>query len=115
MRRHLQANARRRRASEHKVHKRLRIVGGATAGKLLLSGRGETTRPMMEKVGHGQCSAMEHKLGVAHTAPDGKGGCCVDIWLLPSVQAVQPQVHVKAMQVVGSAHQWVAQLQAGKQ
>lgn len=52
--RHLQANARRRRASEHKVHKRLRIVGGAMAGKLLLSGRGETTRPMMEKVGHKQ-------------------------------------------------------------
>ena len=56
--RHLQANARRRLASEHKVHKRLRIVGGATAGKLLLSGRGETTRPMMEKVGHGHCSVV---------------------------------------------------------
>ncbi len=48
----LQANARRRRLSEHKVHKRLRIIGGAAAGKLLLSGRGETTRPMMEKVPH---------------------------------------------------------------
>ena len=63
--RHLQANARRRRASEHKVHKRLRIVGGAAAGKLLLSGRGETTRPMMEKVGHGQCSGVEHMLVMA--------------------------------------------------
>ncbi len=48
-----QANARRRRESEHKVHKRLRIVAGAAAGKLLLSGRGETTRPMMEKVRRG--------------------------------------------------------------
>ena len=34
----LQANARRRRLSEHKVHKRLRIIGGAAAGKLLLVG-----------------------------------------------------------------------------
>ncbi len=45
-----QANARRRAAAEHKTHKQLRIVGGALAGKRILSGRGETTRPMMEKV-----------------------------------------------------------------
>lgn len=43
------ANARRRTGAEHKTHSRLRIVGGAMAGKRLLSGRGETTRPMMEK------------------------------------------------------------------
>ena len=47
------ANARRRTGAEHKTHARLRIVGGAFAGKRLLSGRGETTRPMMEKVGSG--------------------------------------------------------------
>lgn len=86
----MQANARRRRASEHKVHKRLRIVGGATAGKLLLSGRGETTRPMMEKVGRGQCTVMKHMLVIAHTAQDGQGG---DVLLTsggpPYVQAVQ--------------------------
>ncbi len=45
-----QANARRRAAAEHKTHKRLRLVGGALAGKRITSGRGETTRPMMEKV-----------------------------------------------------------------
>ncbi len=45
-----QANARRRNVAEHKTHRRLRIIGGACAGKRLLSGRGETTRPMMEKV-----------------------------------------------------------------
>ncbi|CAL8465170.1 g4705 [Coccomyxa elongata] len=44
------ANARRRAAAEHKTHKQLRIVGGALAGRRILSGRGETTRPMMEKV-----------------------------------------------------------------
>ena len=45
-----QANARRRTVAEHKLHKRLRIMGGAQAGLRILSGRGETTRPMMEKV-----------------------------------------------------------------
>ncbi|KAK9917798.1 hypothetical protein WJX75_008368 [Coccomyxa subellipsoidea] len=44
------ANAQRRAAAEHKTHKRLRIVGGTLAGKRIMSGRGETTRPMMEKV-----------------------------------------------------------------
>ena len=44
------ANARRRAGAERRTHQRLRIVGGALAGKRLLSGRGETTRPMMEKV-----------------------------------------------------------------
>lgn len=45
-----QANARRRTVAEHKLHRRLRIMGGAQAGLRILSGRGETTRPMMEKV-----------------------------------------------------------------
>eukprot|EP00884_Botryococcus_braunii_P015937 jgi/Botrbrau1/3026/Bobra.0070s0022.1 len=44
------ANARRKVESERKTHKRLRIVGGAFAGKRLLSSQGSNTRPMMEKV-----------------------------------------------------------------
>jgi 16S rRNA (guanine(966)-N(2))-methyltransferase RsmD len=43
-------NARRRAAAERRVHRRLRIIGGASAGRRLLSGAGETTRPMMDKV-----------------------------------------------------------------
>lgn len=35
---------------EHRTHERLRIIGGAAAGKRLLSSQGEVTRPMMEKV-----------------------------------------------------------------
>ena len=56
------ANARRRTGAEHKTHARLRIVGGAFAGKRLLSGRGETTRPMMEKVG-GVCVVFKMMRG----------------------------------------------------
>lgn len=43
-------NARRRAAAERRTHRRLRIIGGASAGRRLLSGAGETTRPMMDKV-----------------------------------------------------------------
>lgn len=53
----LQVNARRRTDAEHKLHRRLRIMGGAQAGKRILSGRGETTRPMMEKV------CFDHRAG----------------------------------------------------
>jgi len=35
---------------EHRTHDRLRILGGAAAGKRLTSSQGEVTRPMMEKV-----------------------------------------------------------------
>jgi 16S rRNA (guanine(966)-N(2))-methyltransferase RsmD len=43
-------NALRRAAAERRTHRRLRIIGGASAGRRLLSGAGETTRPMMDKV-----------------------------------------------------------------
>ena len=36
--------------AERQTHRLLRIVGGRKAGARLLSGRGKTTRPMMEKV-----------------------------------------------------------------
>ena len=43
-------NALRRASAERRTHRRLRIIGGAAAGRRLLSGAGETTRPMMDKV-----------------------------------------------------------------
>ena len=43
-------NALRRAAAERRTHRRLRIIGGSSAGRRLLSGAGETTRPMMDKV-----------------------------------------------------------------
>lgn len=51
--------------AEHKTHRRLRIIGGAFAGKRLLSGRGETTRPMMEKawpLAANHCNPTSHTL-----------------------------------------------------
>ena len=44
------ATNRRRLAAERKTHTRLVLIGGSARGARLLSGRGETTRPMMEKV-----------------------------------------------------------------
>jgi len=43
-------NALRRAAAERRIHRRLRIIGGSSSGRRLLSGAGETTRPMMDKV-----------------------------------------------------------------
>lgn len=72
-----QGNARRRAAAEHKTHKRLRIVGGKLAGKRLVSGRGETTRPMMEKV-----SAIKTHLA--------KSSSCVPLLTDLSDETLQP-------------------------
>lgn len=37
--------------TESKLHRQLRLVGGAQANRRLLSSQGSQTRPMMEKVG----------------------------------------------------------------
>ncbi len=68
----LQVNARRRTDAERKLHRRLRIMGGTQAGKRILSGRGETTRPMMEKVltcQHCACNGLLAQLQHGTTIP----------------------------------------------
>jgi 16S rRNA (guanine(966)-N(2))-methyltransferase RsmD len=61
-------NARRRAAAERHTHRHLRIIGGAAAGRRLVSGAGETTRPMMDKVR----AALFDALGAGGPAGPGR-------------------------------------------